>query len=448
MLMAIEKKKIVVVGGGFAGLNFIKPLRNNPAFEITLIDINNYHFFPPLLYQVAMALIEPTNIAYPFRRFFQKRKGLRFHMGKLLNVNVSTNSVETESGTLYYDFLVLAVGTEPKHFGMENVKRCSLPLKTIDDATNMRNHLLLNVERAVQSKNEYEKQRLLTVVIAGGGPTGVEVAGMMAEMVNKIGPKEYPEITPGTFKIYLVQGSSELLKSMSKKAQREAFDVLTKLRIKVLLNTRVVDYLDGKVILNEGEPIPTNALIWTSGVIGSEINGFSKNTFGAGRRLLVNEQLVVKGTSNVFAIGDIGLHTSQKEYPEGHPQLAQVAIQQGKYLAKNLVNSFHPGDWKPFRYKEKGTMAIISKYKAVADLPTFSFKGFGAWLAWLFIHLIPIAGFKNKFDLASSWAWAFITNNPTLRLIIRPEKKVRSQKHAQADEAKQNAFEKREVLNV
>jgi NADH dehydrogenase len=268
-------------------------------------------------------------------------------------------------------------------------------------------------------------------VIAGGGPTGVEVAGIMAEMVRKIGPREYPEIPPGTFKIHLIQGSGELLKTMSKKAQDEALKVLSSMNINIILNRRVVDYADGNVLLDQGDPIPTNALIWTSGVIGKKVDGFPEETFGIGRRLIVDEHLLVKGTNNIFALGDISINTLQKEYPEGHPQLAQVAIQQGKYLARNLITSSDIKSWKAFLYKEKGTMAIISKYNAVADLPHFSFKGFGAWLAWLFIHLIPIAGFKNKFDLAISWAWAFITDNPTLRLIIRPQK--------------ESAFEKLEV---
>lgn len=439
-------KKIVVVGGGFAGLNFIKRLRNHTEYEITLVDVNNYHFFPPLLYQVAMALIEPTNIVYPFRRFFQKSKNLKFHLGRLVSVDTGSNSIKTESSTLYYDFLILAAGTEARHFGMENVKKYSWPLKTIDDAINLRNHLLLNVEKAILSKDEEERKRLLTVVIAGGGPTGVEVAGMMAEMVQEIGPKEYPEIKPGTFKIYLIQGSSELLKSMSKKAQTEAFNVLSKLRINILLNTRVVDYVNGSVLLNEGEAIPTNALIWTSGVIGTGVKGFPEETCGPGRRLIVDEHLVVKGTANVFAIGDMSLNTQQQEYPEGHPQLAQVAIQQGKHLARNFARSSEKRNWIPFRYKEKGTMAIISKYKAVADLPSFSFKGFGAWLVWLFIHLIPIAGFRNKVNLTLSWAWAFITDNPTLRLIIRPQKHTWPEKNnMENDDLKKTSLTKTEI---
>jgi NADH:ubiquinone reductase (H+-translocating) len=412
--------KIVVVGGGFAGLNFLKRLANDPRYVITLVDINNYHFFPPLLYQVAMALIEPSNIIYPFRRFFQKRRNIRFYLGTAVKVIPETNSVITETGVLSYDYLILAVGTEPKYFGMENVKRNAYPLKTIFDAINLRNHLLLNVEKAIHSNDPQESRKLLNVVIAGGGPTGVEVAGRMAEMVKILGPKEYPEITPGTFRIYLIQGAPVLLKPMSEKAHQEALSVLTRLGVIVILNRRVTDYVGDKVILDNGETIATRALLWTSGVVGREVPGLPASSIGHSQRIIVDDHCLVRGTTNIFAIGDISLNTNDKRYPEGHPQLAQVAIQQGKLLANNFKTGRDIRTWKRFQYKDKGSMAIISKYEAVADLPKVFFKGFGAWLAWLFIHLIPIAGFRNKFNLVLSWAWAFITNNPTLRLIIRP----------------------------
>lgn len=431
--MSDKRKKIVVVGGGFAGLNVLKRLANHKHYDIALVDINNYHLFPPLLYQVGMALIEPTNIIYPFRRFFQKRKNIRFHMSRLVRVNPESNSIRTESCTLHYDYLILAVGTESNFFGMTNVEKNSLPLKTMDDATNLRNHLLVNIEKAVQSDDEEEQKRLLTVVIAGGGPAGVEVAGMLAEMVHTIGPKEYPEIKRGTFKIYLIQGSSELLKTMSKKAQAEALHQLTKLRIEVILERRVVDYMEGKVILNNGQAIPTNALIWTSGVIGREVNGLPPEAYGYARRLKVDDYLTVRGSSNIFAIGDIGLSTEDPQYPDGYPQLAQAAIQQGSWLAGFFKKSLDKNQWKPFRYKDKGTMAIISKYEAVADLPNAFLKGYPAWLIWLFVHLIPLAGFRNRFNLALSWAWAFITNNPTLRLVIRPQKEAGPMKPGQRE---------------
>ena len=420
--MIQEIKKVVVVGGGFAGINFIKSLADDKRFQITLVDVNNYHFFPPLIYQVATAFIEPSNISYPFRRMFQEKTNLRFHMGCLVKVNPEANTIETNTGTLDYDYLVLAVGTETNFFGMENVKRHAMPMKTINDALNLRNTLLLNMEKAVRATTSGERDRDLNIVIAGGGPTGVEVSGMLAEMGTYIMRKEYPEINDLQTHIHLIDAGPVLLAPMSKKAQEEATRVLRKLGVKIRLNTAVKDYVDGKVVLSDGETIETKTLIWASGVTGRQIPGLPADVIARGRRVLVDEYNKVKGTTNIFALGDICLQTSDKDYPNGHPQLAQVAIQQGKLLAANLGKMLDNRPLKPFNYVDKGSMAIISKYKAVADLPKVFFKGFIAWFLWLFIHIIPIAGFRNKLQLAFNWFWSFSTNDPTLRLIIRPQK--------------------------
>ena len=419
--MIQEIKKVVVVGGGFAGINFIKSLADDKRFQITLVDVNNYHFFPPLIYQVATAFIEPSNISYPFRRMFQEKANLRFHMGCLVKVNPESNTIETDTGTLDYDYLVLAVGTETNFFGMENVKCYAKPMKTINDALNLRNSLLLNMEKAVRATTAGERDRDLNIVIAGGGPTGVEVAGMMAEMGTYIMRKEYPEINDLQTHIHLIDAGPVLLAPMSKKAQEEATRVLRKLGVKIRLNTAVKDYVDGKVILSDGDTIETKTLIWASGVTGRQIPGLPADVIARGRRVLVDEHNKVKGTTNIFALGDICLQTSDKDYPNGHPQLAQVAIQQGQLLAANLKRMLDSRPLKSFHYVDKGSMAIISKYKAVADLPKVFFKGFIAWFLWLFIHIIPIAGFRNKLQLAFNWFWSFSTNDPTLRLIIRPQ---------------------------
>jgi NADH dehydrogenase len=415
-------KKIVVVGGGFAGINLIKRLSKNQQFHITLVDINNYHFFPPLLYQVATAFIEPSNISYPFRRMFQEKKNLRFHLGALTKINPASNTIETDTGILNYDYLVLSVGTQSNYFGMDNVKQKSLAMKNISDALNLRNHILLSMEKAVRSEDKSEKEKYLTIVIAGGGPTGVEIAGMLAEMGHNIAAKEYPEITDLQGHIHLIDASPALLGTMSKKAQKEATAVLSKLGVKIKPNVAVKDYSDGKVLLANGESIETNTLIWTSGVTGASVNGLPAEVMGRGNRVQVDEFNKVKGTENIFAVGDICLQVTDKNYPNGHPQVAQVAIQQGTLLAFNFKKMLANKPLKSFSYKDKGSMAIISKYKAVADLPKFSFTGFFAWLVWLFIHIIPLVGFRNKIKLAFSWFWSFITNDPTLRLIIRPRK--------------------------
>lgn len=419
--MAPGIKKIVVVGGGFAGVNLVKRLANYNHLQVTLVDQNNFHSFTPLLYQVGMAFIEPSNISYPYRRLFQEKANLRYHMGCLISVHPDEKRIKTTTGSLDYDYLVLAVGTQSNYFGMENVRRNAWPLKTISDATNLRNHLLLNMEKAVQTQDPDEREKLLNIVIAGGGPSGVEVAGMLAEMARHIAPKEYPEIKAVRPPIYLVEAAPVLLGPMSKKSQAEATKVLTKLGVQIKLNIAVKDYLNGNVLLSNGESIPTNALIWTSGVIGREISGLPADVIGKGRRIIVDEYNRVINFPDIFAIGDISLQTSDKNYPQGHPQLAQVAIQQGKTLAENLKREYEGEPLKAFKYHNKGTMAIISKYEAVVDLPNGFVKGFVAWLLWLFVHLIPITSFRNKMELAFSWMWSFSTNDPTLRLVIRPE---------------------------
>lgn len=422
--MEQQFKNVIIVGGGFAGIRLAKNLAKDDRFHITLVDINNYHFFPPLLYQVATAFIEASNISYPFRRMFQDQENIRFYMGALLEVNPENHTIVTSTGTLEYDYLVLSLGTETNYFGMENVKKNSVPMKNITDALNLRNHLLLTMEKAVRAQEREEKRKLLTIVIAGGGPTGVEIAGMLAEMGQYVKSKEYPEIKDLSAHLHLVDAGPSLLGPMSTKAQVEASRVLKSLGVRVQLNTSVKDYVNGQVILSDGTTISTSALIWTSGVIAREIPGLPAESIGRGRRILVNEHNAVVGTHNIFAVGDICLQSSDKNFPNGHPQLAQVAMQQGELLAKNFKKMASKEPLIPFVYNDKGSMAIISKFKAVADLPKFSFKGLFAWLIWLFIHIIPIAGYRNKVKLALNWFWSFITNNPTLRLIIRSERKA------------------------
>jgi len=295
-------------------------------------------------------------------------------------------------------------------------------MKSIDDALNLRNHLLLNMEEAVHTDDLKEKEKHLNIVICGGGPTGVELAGMLAELGRNIALKEYPEIKDLRSHLYLIDAGKTLLAPMSEKSQQEATRVLKKLGVHVINNTAVKDYHDDIVYLSDGRTIPTNVLIWASGVIGREVPGLPASVIGRGRRVMVDEVNKVQGSQNIFALGDICLQTTDKNFPNGHPQLAQVAIQQGTLLGKNLTRALDNKPMEPFAYNDKGSMAIISKYKAVCDLPKFFFKGFGAWLVWLFIHIIPLIGFRNKVKLAFSWFWSFITNDPTLRLIIRPRK--------------------------
>lgn len=418
--------RVVIVGGGFGGMNLAKKLACRKDFQVTLIDRNNYHFFPPLLYQVSTSFIEASNISYPFRRMFQKKNNLRFYLGEMERIDVENNIVETNTGNVEYDYLVLAMGTETNYFGMENVKKNALPMKNIDDALNLRNHLLMNMEKVVRMADGPEREKLSNIVIAGGGPTGVEVSGMLAEMRKNIVRKDYPELKNLRGNIYLVDAGKHLLGPMSSKSQNEAYKVLDKLGVKIILNTAVKDYSDGYVSLANGERIPSAIVVWASGVVARQAPGLPEEVIGRGRRIMVDEFNKVKDIPNIYAIGDIALMTADPEYPNGHPQLAQTAIQQGVALAANFGRLKEGKPLKPFRYYNKGTMAIIAKYKAVVDLPRGFIKGFFAWLVWLFIHLIPIAGFRNKAKLAFNWFWSFVTNDPTLRLIIRPRKEAQA----------------------
>jgi NADH:ubiquinone reductase (H+-translocating) len=413
-------KKIVIIGGGFAGINLAKSLSGNKNFEITIVDKNNYHFFPPLIYQVATAFIEVSNICYPFRRMMQEKDNLYFHYGEFEEIDTARKTIHTDTGSLQYDIAVLALGTETNFFGMENVEKNAYPMKTIDDALILRNHLLENLERTSKLSNRENITKYQNVVIAGGGATGVEIAGMIAQMGEKLLRKDYPEITDNLGGIYLINAGESLLAPMSGKSQQEALQQLQNLNVKVLLKTSVKDYKDDKVTLSTGDIIPAATLLWTSGVIGRKVPGIPLQSVGRGRRIIVDEYNRVVDAEDVYALGDICLQTSDPAYPSGHPQVAQVAIQQAKQLSENLVRWTENQKGQPFVYKNNGSMAIISKRNAVVDLPKNGFlKGFVAWLVWLFIHIIAMVGFGNKMKLAYNWFWSFITDNPALRLIIR-----------------------------
>jgi NADH dehydrogenase len=418
----MNMKRIVIIGGGFAGLNLAKRLSKKTEHQVILVDRNNYHFFPPLLYQVGTAFIESSNISYPFRKMFHGRN-IRFFMGELQRIDPVGKKVFTDNGTLDYDILVLAMGTETNFFGNQQVKKYALPMKTIDDALELRNHVLLQLEKSVRAISPADRIRHSNIVIAGGGPTGVELAGMLAEMGRNIISKDYPEADVWPGKIFLVDGLHTLLAPMSKKSQEEAISVLKKLGVEILLDRLVQDYDGEKVSLSDGTEIFSSTLIWASGVVARKVDGIPETSLGKGRMILVDEFNRVNNLQDIFAIGDQCFQTTDAAFPNGHPQLAQVAIQQGNLLGKNL-NKPDEKMWEVFKYHDKGSMAIISKFRAVVDLPKGFFKGFFAWLVWLFIHIIPIAGFRNKAKLAFNWLWSFLTNDPTLRLIVRPNEQT------------------------
>lgn len=419
--------EIVIIGGGFAGMNLAKELLNQDGVHVTLVDKNNYNFFPPLIYQVATAYLEPSSISYPFRKFFAGKKNLQFRLGELVEVVPAENKVILSNGELHYDKLVFATGAETSYFGMENVKKNAIPMKTLNDAIVMRNTLLKNLEKAAITKDIRKRRKLLTIVVAGGGPTGVEISGMFAEMRKNILLKEYPELETTASNIYLVDGAPALLTPMSKESQEDTLKAITDLGVIVKLNNNVVDYVDDTVHFANGETIQTKNLIWAAGVTAREFKGLPTESYGRGKRLKTDDFNKIEGTENIYAIGDTCIQFNDTAFPHGHPQVAQVAIQQGINLAKNIKNEMQQKALVPFKYVDKGSMAIIGKAKAVVDLPKpkMHFKGTFAWMIWLFIHLISLITYRNKIKTFYNWMIAYFSKDNSLRMIIRPDKKVK-----------------------
>lgn len=417
-----DLKRVIIVGGGFAGVNLAKELVNHNSFTVTLVDKNNYNFFPPLLYQVATGYLETSNISYPFRKLFRGKNNFYFRMGSVIKVEQAENRLILDTGELYYDILVFATGTETNYFGMENVKRNSIPMKTVQDAIYMRNTLLERLEKASRETDPAIRKKLTTIVVAGGGPTGVEISGMFAEMKKLVIPKDYPELIGSNGEIYLVDGLKSVLTPMSEKSQKYTYDTLTEMGVKIKLNCMVQEFTDDIVQFNTGETIEARTLIWAAGVTASVFDGIEKESYGRGRRMIVDAYNKVAGTKNIYALGDTSLQNTDPAFPEGHPQVAQVAIQQGLNLGKNLKNAATGKGLKPFIYKDKGSMAIIGRFKAVADLPKpkIHFDGFIAWVAWLFVHLLSLIDYRNMVKTFYNWFVSYTTKDQSLRVIVRP----------------------------
>jgi len=423
--MKYTPQKIVIVGGGFAGVNLAKKLADHEAFDIVLIDKNNYNFFPPLLYQVATGYLETSNITYPFRKLFRGKKNFMFRLGELLEVLPEQKKVVLSTGEISYDYLVFATGCESNYFGMENVEKYSIPMKTVADALQMRNTLLERLEEASREQDPAERKKLLTVVVAGGGPTGVEISGMFAEMKKTILSKDYPELKGAGGEIYLVDGVKTLLAPMSEKSQQYTYDTLMKMGVKVRLNTMVKDFVADTIQFADGSTIASKNLIWAAGVTAMTFKGIPEDVYGRGKRLKVDEFNQVLGLPDIYAIGDTCIQLTDPAFPQGHPQLAQVAIQQGGNLGENMIRRSAGRDLKVFSYVDKGTMAIIGRNKAVADLPKprLFFSGFIAWVMWLFIHLISLINTGNRVKTLYNWMIAYFTKDQSLRMIVRPSVK-------------------------
>lgn len=427
--------RIVIIGGGFAGIQLAKNLKNQPV-QVVMLDRNNYHTFQPLLYQVATAGLEPDSIAGPLRKVFEDNDKFYFRMARVERINPEKRIVYTEIGFIQYDYLVIASGTLTNYFGNENIAKLAFPMKQVPQALNLRSHMLQNFEKAVTTYDKDEIETLMKFVIVGGGPTGVEVAGALGELKKHVLPNDYPELNLKQMKIYLVEGLPRLLTGMSTHAGQRSLQDLKKFGVEVKLNTLVSDFDGYEVTLSDGTKIATQTLIWAAGVQGNIIDGLTGDSIYK-NRFIVDRYHQIEGYDRIFALGDVAYMATEK-YPEGHPQLAPVAMQQGRHLAKNIRRLLKGKPPLMFEYVDKGAMATIGRNRAVADLPPkLHFGGKMAWLIWMFVHLIFIIGFRQKIVVFSNWLWNYFTYDRGTRLIIRPFDYKRNLRKRREEQAKQ-----------
>ena len=417
-----KNPRVVIIGGGFAGIAISKKLRNKNV-QVVLIDKHNYHTFQPLLYQVATGGLEAGSIAYPIRKVIQEFKDFYFRMTSVKEIDTKHHKIITEIGDLHYDYLVIATGSKTNYFGNKEIERNSMSMKTIPQSLNIRSLILENFEQAVLIRNQADRNTLINFILVGAGPTGVELAGALAEMKKAILQKDYPDLDIDKMQINLIQSGDRILNTMSEKSSKAAEKFLLDLGVKIWKNVRVTNY-DGRTITtNTNLTFDSATVIWTAGVQGAKIAGLdSKSLVEKVERIRVNQYNQVVGYENIFAIGDIcSMETEQ--YPQGHPMMAQPAIQQGKLLGENLIKLIHKKSMTPFEYNDKGSMATIGRNLAVVDLPHYHFSGFFAWFVWMFVHLFSLIGFKNKAVVFLNWVYNYIRFDREGRLIIRPFKK-------------------------
>ncbi len=431
----LGKPRVVVIGGGFGGIEVIKALRNQDV-QVVLFDKYNHHTFQPLLYQVATSGLETSSIVFPFRKLFGKQRDFFFRLGEVKTVVPSEKRIETSIGSVQYDYLVIATGAATNFYGMKEVEENASYMKSIVDATKLRNKIIRNFEYALLTEDNDVMNSLMDFVIVGGGPTGVELAGALTELKRNVFPKDYPELDMREMDIYLVQSSGRLLDGMSTQASEKALKFLQDMGVKVLLNTAVKGYDGHDVLLSTGEVIHSRSLIWAAGVKGCPIQGLPPEVIARGNRIITDEFSRVKGFENIFAIGDVALMEGDQKFPKGHPQMAPPAQQQGRLVAKNILNMIHSRALKPFTYFDKGSMATVGRNKAVVDMRGgIRFKGWFAWFVWMFVHLMSIIGFKNKALTLLSWMISYFSYDRSNRLIIgrNEEKNLQAEVKVEAD---------------
>ena len=413
--------RIIVIGGGFAGISFIKQLKKEKV-QVVLFDRHNYHTFQPLLYQVSTAGLEPDSIAYPLRKIFRGYADFHFRMAEVEHIDTEKNVISTSIGSLPFDFLVIATGTRTNFFGNDSIAKNSMPMKTVPQALNIRSLILQNIEAADRVTNEQDRKRLLNFVIAGAGPTGVELAGAIAEFRRGILENDYPELDEDEMEVHLIEGQDRVLPPMSEKASKKAQRFLEKLGVKIHLKTLISEYDGETVSTKDGKRFPTATFIWAAGVTGAPVDGIKAEALIERiNRYKVDRFNKIEGFDNIYALGDIAVMETKK-YPKGHPQVAQPAIQQGKLLGKNFRRLLKGKTLKPFEYNDKGTMATVGRNKAVVDLGKLHFGGAIAWFMWMFVHLWFLVGFRNRVVTFFNWTYNYINYDKAARLIIRPFK--------------------------
>lgn len=413
-----DKKRVVIVGGGLGGLELAFKLVGSD-FQVVLVDKNNYHQFPPLIYQVASAGLEPSSISFPFRRLFQGQKDFFFRMAEVKAVDAAGKKIATSVGDIHYDYLVLAAGARTNFFGNKEIEAATLPMKSVSEAMRLRNTILRNLEKAETEEDPVRRQALMNIVVVGGGASGVEIAGAVAEMKKNILARDYPDLDASQMHIYLVNAGKRLLAAMDPVSSARAERDLKALHVHIRQPQFATEYRDGILKTSAGLEIPARTVIWVSGICANTIEGLPAESIGHAGRILTDRFCRVKGVQNVFAIGDQSLIEGDEDYPLGHPQLAQVAMQQAKTVAENLKAAQKGLAEKPFKYRNLGVMATIGRNHAVAEIGGRKFGGFAAWVLWLVVHLRSILGVKNKAFILLNWVWNYLNYKQSLRLILK-----------------------------